>query len=271
MNFEEIWQENKNFILILVGGLVVFVTAWFLVTGHFEDDIKRDLAAAQSSARKEKANRLPAGQVREVEDKLEALQKTLGDLEKELAFRPQPGFTLQGVGKSPDIHFNDTVQKILVDVVEPAASLDIRIPTDLGLGTVTPRTDAEREWFLNGLDIVDRIAVAAIAAQVESVEPIQIAAFPKPKRDRGEDAPYLRVLPVTFTAKGSPGSIDRLMRGLFVPGARLAVESARINSLEARDRKGGVVEENAVTLEMTVQALIVDPAGVPAKLSVARR
>ncbi|MCA9321204.1 MAG: hypothetical protein KDB18_12225 [Salinibacterium sp.] len=274
MSFEEIWQENKNFILLVFGGFIVFITAWFIVTGSIEDEINGNMNAANSHLRRAKSQALPSGLAREVEQELESLKTEVDRLEKRLAFRSEAGFTLLGATKSPDIHFNQTVQRLLTTVVEPAASLDIRIPPDLGLGTVTPRTDAEREWYLNGLDVVNRICLAAIAAQVESVEPLEIGKFPKKSgRDRDE-RPYLRELPVTFNARGRPDAIDYLLRELLAPNSRLVVETARTTSLEgkAKDRKKvSRFDEGVVTLEVKVKALIVDPAGVPANWPTARR
>ncbi len=272
MSFEEFWQENKSFVLILLGGFVVFLTAWFIVTGSVEDDIRGNVAAARSHERKAKKLKLPSGALRRVETNLEELRDRLEMLKKELAYVPQPGFTLEGIGKSPDVHFNEMLHRMLRDVVEVAASLDIRISPDLGLHGVTPRTRQETEWYLNGLDVVNRIGVAAIASQVETVEPITIQAYPKKRGGRRGDKPFVEPVTVTFHARGGPASIDSLLRGLQLPGARLVVTTARISSLEKPEgKKTSVFDEGLVGLDATVQALRVDPEGDPSKPATARR
>ncbi len=272
MSFEEFWQENKSFVLILVGGFVVFLTAWFIVTGSVEDEIRSNVAAARNHERKAKKLKLPSGALRSVEARLEELRERLDMLRKELAYAPQAGFTLEGVNKSPDVHFNEILHRMLRDVVEVAASLDIRISPDLGLHGVTPRTRKETEWYLNGLDIVNRIGVAAIASQVEAVEPLTIQAYPKKRGGRRGERPFIEPVSVTFHARGGPAAIDSLLRGLQLPGARLVVTTARISSLEKpKGKKTSVFDEGQVALDATVEALRVDPEGEPAKPAMARR
>ncbi|MCB9831971.1 MAG: hypothetical protein H6807_05800 [Planctomycetes bacterium] len=265
MKFEDIWQENKGFILGLLGGLIVFFTAYAIIDGSKAADVRSNLARVASSERRERGMRLQAGELQGIQRRREELSQDLGRLEKELAFRPAPGFTLTGVTRSPDIHFNETVQRLLVEVVEPAAALDIRIPADLGLGDVTPRTNEEREWYLNGLDVVNRICIAGMAGGVEAIEPIRIARVSKKsRRERNEVDPYLRSLTVSFSARGTPVAIDRLIRGLQIPGQRLVIEKARIQSLDGLAGKQKIfVDESLVVLDLTVKALLLDAEGAP--------
>ncbi len=265
MSVEDIWQENKGFILGVVGGLIVFFTAYTIIEGSKAKDIGSNFAQISRAERHERSIRLPSGELRRLQDRREELGQELARLENELAYRPAEGFTLAGLNRAPDIHFNEMVQRLLVEVVEPAAALDIRIPADLGLGEVTPRSDEEREWYLNGLDLVNRICIAGMAGGVEAVEPIRIAKMPKKsRRDRAETEPYMRALTVTFSARGTPAAIDRMIRGLQIPGQRLVVEKGRVQSLDGLAGKQKIfVDESLVVLDMTIKALLLDPEGAP--------
>ncbi len=263
MNFEEVWQENKSFILMIFAGLVVFGIGYLVINSSFSDEIaanKRGTAAA-----KRRAKKLPSGAMKRVERRLNEIEENLNLLEKELAYKPSPGFTLVGVNRSPDIYFNEMIQRLLKERVEPAASLDIRVPATLGLNGITPKTSAEREWYLNGLDVVSRCCLAGMAAGVESIEPIRIAKMLKKSRSRrNETTPYLKPLDVKMTVKGKPGAIDNMLRDIMLPGARLAIAKARITSLDQDGKKRqSFVDESLVVLELTVRALLLDPEGEP--------
>ena len=270
MSFEEIWQEHKTFILSLLGGVIVFFIGYLLITGPYEKQIKKDKGRVSSLARKARRQRVASGQTQEIKSKLEALRTEKDKLEGELGYTPREGFTLRAISTAPDIHFNEVVQRMQTEIVEPALSLDIRIAFDLGLGDTTPRTNTEREWYLNGLDIVNRIAVAGVAARVRSIEPIKIGRPPSRKRRqrRGATARYVRELPVTFTALGDPLAIDDLIRGLMPPGSRLGVVKASITSLDQlqggdrrKRRRVRFGSEQLVQLDMTVKALLLDTEG----------
>ena len=264
MSFEEIWQENKSFILMLLAGVVVFSVAYMMIDSSFSREIRANRQAARSADASRKRQDLPKGALKGLERRLDAMRGELSHLEKELAFTPSPGFTLKGVSRSQDIHFNEMVQKLLKERVEPAASLDIRIASDLGLGTITPKTNAEREWYLNGLDVVSRCCLAGMASRVESIEPIRIAKFPRKKRDRLETRPYVRPLAVKMTVKGKPDAIDNMLRDLMLPGSRLSITKAGISSLDQTgQRRRAFVDESLVVLDLTVVALLVDQEGEP--------
>lgn len=270
MSVEETWQENKSFILALAGGALVFFIAWLLITSSFEEDIERDLATARRARSQESRQRLPSGAKAEAEDALRALKASLQNLERELAYQPRAGFSPESATKAADIHFNEIVQKLLVEVVEPAASLDIRIARDLGLGGVTPRSNADRAWYLAGLDVVHRIALVGVASGVRSIDPIAISAPPKATRSR-PTTPYLREITVTFTAHGRPEAIDALLRGLVRPGERLALERATITSMEAAKNAARFDGEDIVRLEAQIKALLLDPQGDPATSTGSKR
>ena len=42
MNFEEIWQENKSFILTIMAGLVVFIVAYLIIDSSSSELLPRD-------------------------------------------------------------------------------------------------------------------------------------------------------------------------------------------------------------------------------------
>lgn len=265
MSFEEIWQENKTLILQVVGALVIFMLGSWFVTSHFEGDILSATRGTQSSLKRAKQQKVPAGRTREIQDRRDELREELELLEREMSYRPGTGFTLASIEAAPDVHFNQVVDRMLSSVIEVGLSRAVRIQSDLGLGAVTPKTDVEREWFLNGLDVVERIAVAGIAAGVQSIEPIRISRPPKKKRGRRVANPYLRAVEVSFSATGIPSSIDTMLRNLMPEGSRLAVGAATISSLDDPNPKRGSIGNNTrlVRLDMTLKALLVDEDGVP--------
>lgn len=256
MNFEEIWQENKDFILKLAAGGLLFLVGYLFVTSGFEDDIR----GAKSSERKSKATlkrmKVSGSEISQARGALETLQEQYAAVERELIYAADPGFTLRGASGPTDVFYNEAVQGLAAELVEGASSLDIRIDADLGLAGITPRNDVEREWYLNGLDIVRRFCLAGVASGVESIEPIKIAKPPKKKRGEEEEG-VVRPLTLDFVAVGAPLAVDGLLRSLQQNGRRLAVERAVITSLDG-DRKSSIRfgGEGLVRLDLKVKALL---------------
>lgn len=272
MSFEEIWQENKGYILALFGGFIVFLTAYLIIDSSFESEITRNVAAKGRHERNAKRARIPRGRTAELDRELVRLEEELVLLEGELEYEPREGFTLSGVSEAPDIHFNRVIQGMLSDIVEPAASIDLRIPTDLGLAGRTPKSRVEYEWYLNGLDLVKRACEAGIGVavdpygntRIESIEPIKIASPKKKKREKRREAePYVKELRVELSVRGRPGAIDGLVRALMEPGSRLGIESARVSSLDTPKKKQLVATDPMVQVDLVLKALIIDPDGVP--------
>jgi hypothetical protein len=256
LNFEEIWQENKDFILKLAGGGMVFLIGWLFVTSGFQEEIKANERSKRDAEATVRRMKLPANSMSEAKGKFEQLEEQYQSVEKELFYRPDPGFTLRGISGPTDVFYNEAVQKLSGELVEGASTLDIRIDAELGLDGVTPRTDEEREWYLNALDVVRRFCLAGVAGGVESIEPIKIAPMPKKKRGEEEEG-VVRPLTVDFVAVGAPTAIDGLLRALQQPGRRLAVERATITSLDG-DRKASIRfgGEGLVRLNLKVKALL---------------
>lgn len=279
MSFEEIWQENKGYILSLLGGFIVFLTAYLIIDGSFESDIRRNEAAKARHERNAKRARIPRGRTSELDRELVRLEEELTLLEGELTYKPREGFTLAGVADAPDIHFNRVIQSMLSDIVEPAASIDMRIPSDLGLMGRTPKSRAEYEWYLNGLDIVKRVCEAGIGVaadpygntRIDGLDPIKIVAPKKKKRQRRESNPYLTELRVELSVRGRPGAVDGLIRALMEQGARIAIESARVSSLDDRKKEQLVATDPMVQADLTLKALIVDAEGEPQVSKSAKR
>ena len=266
MSFEEIWQENKTLILQVFGGIVIFIVGNWFIASMFEDDIRMASRGTQASLKRAKQQKVASGATGQIIARRDELRDELDTLEREMSYAASPGFTLASIEGASDVHFNQIVDRMLSSVIEVGLSRAVRIQSDLGLGAVTPKTDAEREWYLNGLDLVERVAVSGIAAGVQSIDPIRIARRPKKRvRSRASTDPYLRQVDVSFSSTGSPASIDSLLRDLMPEGARLAVVKASITSLDDPDPKKGasVVNVRLVRLDMTLRALLVDEDGVP--------
>ncbi len=266
MSFEEIWQENKTLILQVLGGVVIFVVGNWVIASMFEDDIRMATRGTQASLKRAKQQKVASGATNQVTERRDELRDELDTLEREMSYSPSKGFTLASIEGASDVHFNQVVDRMLSSVIEVGLSRGVRIQSDLGLGAVTPKTDAEREWYLNGLDLVERVAVAGIAAGVQSIEPIRIARRSKKRsRTRTTTNSYMQQVDVSFSAIGPPMAIDSLLRDLMPSGSRLAVAKASITSMDDPNPKRGaqVVNLRLVRLDMTLRALLIDEDGVP--------
>lgn len=273
MSVEDVWQEHKSFILPLVGGAAVLFIGWWIVTEKYEGSILASQNSARVATARAAQQKIPAGKLEEVKEVLSGLESRLAKIEKEYAYVAGEGFTLVGVDRDQDIRYNEKVDKLVSDVVEGALANDIRVPPDLGMGGITPKSVAEREWYLNGLDIVQRVSFAGIASGIRAIEAIQIQQPQQiGSRERREAiAPYLRSISVKFSIVGHPRAIDGVLRALVLPGQQLVLETATIQTMDDEGGKGwSPGGEQTVRLDMTVKALHIDSKGQPTRTKAQR-
>jgi hypothetical protein len=189
MDFEELWSEHKQFILLVGIGLIVLLVFQGVKTAIYTDDTTRAVSSASgitSSLRKESV--VSRSEVRDLEARETELTERLGRLGGEVTLKVPDNYRL------PEANVKSTFTRVVQDtrdkVAEIAGLKNVRIPYELGVPSITPNTREEMSRYLLGLYVVERVVTYAVEEGVRRFESIEV----KPARGTG----FLRETVVTF-------------------------------------------------------------------------
>ncbi len=253
MDFEEIWQTHKRFILIVSAGALGLLLVWLgaedsLLGAGFGYRARLTSAVADIDGLQgtlSNTGRPHERDVRWAEERRETMASALMAVRERILFRPRPAFVPPASGTDPDVFYNERVQAVQAGVGRMAAVQGVRVAGDLGLSRVTPRGVREIEWYLRALDAVERIVTLAIVAGVQSVVRIDVEAPVETRRDgRGVELPF-ESQGITIVVRGHPSTVDSLVRGVpDVPSSGLGDLDPAL--LRGFDANGLLVQQAAV-------------------------
>jgi hypothetical protein len=249
MDLANYWQENKRFLVTLSAGVIVFLIGWMLIGKFFGGELAAQRRAADSTARK-LATEAMYGQT-ELEQ-AEALNKELrqasDELSKLVAFQPRPPFVLDAKKGSASNQYFATVSTLREELLTLASRANMRLPDDLGLPALSPTREAEIARYLEALDLVERAVRAALAAQVERIDKIEIKLDPK------------------LSSKQGVGSIEKTRVEMRLSGKPAPLSDFLVRSQDAREPGPLLIEK----CEMQPARNKVDEAGLDVTLIAAR-
>lgn len=212
MNFDDYWQENKRFVLTVLGGLIVFWIGNMMIDSFIGSDLRSKQASRVSLQRKLREERFLPRDLATARSQNEELVAARDELSGALAWSARPEFRLDPSRGSAGNQYFATAQRVRDDLLRRAGRRNVRIDQDLGLPALAPTRDDEIERHLEALDLVERVVGLAIDERVERVDDIEISLDPglrgrkgvgRVERTRikmkmvGESAPMLRVLAAT--------------------------------------------------------------------------
>ena len=143
MDLNDYWQENKNFVLCVAAGFLVF----FIGNGLIQSNIGADVTAARgrinSTQRELGKLTLTKADLREAERENEELRAAVGELVQRVGFKARPEFTLDPSRGSASNQYFAQVSTIREELSREAGRLGVTIPDDLGLPTLAPTREDE--------------------------------------------------------------------------------------------------------------------------------
>ncbi|MHC4945558.1 MAG: hypothetical protein ACYTG7_21300 [Planctomycetota bacterium] len=240
MDLTTLWQEQKTFILYVIGGLLVFFLGQALISSLYGvDESRRRVQSLESSLRRTPA---PArSQLDEVRDRNEDLNARYETAVEHVAFRPDPKYVLSPKEK-PDIQYDRLYNEARDTLVEGAKTLNITVDDSLGMPELSPTRRSEIQRALTALDIVTRVALLAIEAHVSQVDSIAMV----PEAGRRQKS-FVREQRVKFKMKGTSAAMAEFFKRFVLQEKFLAIENVHI---EVEDPDGAWVEA-----DVTVSAL----------------
>lgn len=212
MDLNEYWQENKRFVLTVLGGAVVFMIATQMIDSFIGNDLrakKRTRDAVQGQLRE---SRYLARDLTAARTQNEALATAREDLAQYVSYPTREEFRLDADKGSAGHQYFAAVQRVREDLLRRAGRRNIRLAQDLGLPTLAPTRDDEIERHLDALDLIERVVNLAIDERVERIDKIEIKVDPslhgrkgvgRVEKTRvkmkmvGASAPMLRVIAAT--------------------------------------------------------------------------
>jgi hypothetical protein len=177
MDLNDFWQENKRFVVTVVGGAIVFLVGYLAIERVFGSALETE------EARKRRAETGLAGKLFQPEDLAQAetenkaLEATLATLSSTVQFKPRPQFEL-GSGAPTNRYFN-AVSETRDSLRTAAGRAGMKIPDELGLPTLSPSRQQEIARYLEAVDMIDRAARIAIESGVARVDEVHIKLDPR--------------------------------------------------------------------------------------------
>ncbi len=177
MDLNDYWQENKRFVTIVVGGLVVFLIAYFWIDGHYGDDIGATRGTIRNLRSDLGEGMYTASDLTVAEDENEALKADVAELEGATRFRPREEFVLDENLPYPSQYLR-VLNLVREDLLPRANQADLTIDSGLGMPKFSPTVDAEIERYVEALDVIETVASIAIDSRVRRIEGISIRLDP---------------------------------------------------------------------------------------------
>jgi hypothetical protein len=185
MDLNDFWQENKRFVLLVTGGLLAFLIGMLVVDSLYGSELKRmntRLTKAQNGLKSSMYQRRDLDAAR---DENERLRTALSELREAVEFAPRPEFA-PGSGPAANRYFA-VVSEVRDDLTERAGRAGLALDAELGLPGLSPTREAEILRYLEGLDLVDRVARLALEVGVRRMEKIRITLDSRLVNKKGID------------------------------------------------------------------------------------
>lgn len=236
MDFDEYWQENKRFVGLVFAAFVVFLIARGVISSTLGGDVKAQTLALSKAEGKLKTAMYNAQDRDAAKAQNDELRALVGALAEEVEFVPRPGFDLEGA-RSASSRYHSTLAKVREELLPRAGRANMALDGDLGQPELSPTRSEEIARYLEGLDLVDRIAQLAIETRVAGVDDLVVSLDPALRSKDG-----VGDLERTRVRAKLDGSGDRLLEFLrrslrpeLVPGGQPFV----IEHIDMRTKKRG--------------------------------
>lgn len=263
MDVGDLWQENKRFLTIVAGGLVVFVVAEMLIASAFGDDLRAQQRSVRATTSKLRDAMYQSADLSAARAQNEALQESTAELAAAVAFRPRPEFVVVPGRGSASSQFFNVVARTREELLTLAGRNNLRLPDSLGLPALSPTQDEDIARHLEALDVIDRVVREAVDAGVSRIDRIEIKLDPGLGTRQGVGVVERTRVELSFSGPAEP--IERLLLATqarddqpllvqaveMVPSKRrtdearldLTLVAARLSGLAAGERPGDGEED----------------------------
>lgn len=247
MNVEEYWQENRRFVLGVGAGLVAFLIGLYAVDALFGSELRAARAEEARLGRDLRQPMFTRQQLDEARDDERSLRESVEALADVVRHETREGFAVRESAGSASAQYHEIVARLRDELLPAAARRNLRLEATLGLPKLSPTSAEDIERYLQGLDVVERVARLAIDEGVGRMEELSIRLDPEYVSRRGTGA--VETTEVHLQLSGPSLALTRVLARMQRPGDGSG--PAVVRRLEwgsSRHREG----EAAVELELVV-------------------
>ena len=244
MSLDEYWQENKRFVSVVAGGLLVFLLGNWAVSSAYGADNK---AARQSIQRLKRQLREPlfsAADRTMAEEENGALLEAVEALEGAARFQARPEFVLNPDLGSAANQYRRAFNRVRESLESAANRANLRLDEGLGMPRLSPTREDEIVRYLEALDLVETVVGTCIDARVERVDRIAVRLDPSLQSATGLDR--IERTRVAFKVTGSSLALSRVIAWTQRPRGE-----GRVFLVDELEMTPARSKEEEVTLDIT--------------------
>ncbi|MBL6719816.1 MAG: hypothetical protein ISQ08_00230 [Planctomycetes bacterium] len=245
MDFENYWQENKNFVLSVAGGALVFLIAFLVLDSSYGADLRGSAARLGREQAKLRQSYYTNADLGRVEEEHEALVAARERLAAAAVFQPREGFRLRDGGGSPSNQYFGRVDRVQRELELLAGRARCVLPEGLGLEPLKTNDVEVIARQLEALDLLDRALRRAIEAGVDRITRVEVQLDPSLGGRAGLGRVERTRVQLRMTA--DPPAITR-----FLHATQRGDGALLVDSYDARAAAG---REDEVALDITLVAV----------------
>jgi len=217
MDLNDYWQENKKFLTLVIGGLIVFLIGQMLIGSTLESKLKGANSRVKRAKRDLRDEMYSSQQLANLTAENEELQIVVDTLRQAVEFQVRDEFRLQDDGGRATNQFFSIVSNARDAILKHAGREGVRLPDDLGLPGLSPTHEDEIVRTLEAIDVIDRSLRLGISAGVGRFDSLSIKLDPAlGSRDGVGSVERTRV---KMKVNGTAASLLRFLSGTQDPSA----------------------------------------------------
>ncbi len=173
MDLNAYWQENKRFLLVVMGGAVAFLIGWMTIDSLIGSDLRVQRARKSRLTVDLEQPMLASADLSAAKTENEALSGVLEELSGRTEFRPRADFALRD-GDAPSSRYFAVVTDTRDALRSRCSRAGLSIPEDLGLPALSPTREQEIERYLEALDVIESTIQMGIESGARRLDKIVI-------------------------------------------------------------------------------------------------
>jgi hypothetical protein len=246
MDLNDYWQENKRFVLTVLGGAILFMIGNQLISSVIGDELRSKRSTRDKLRSELRQGRYIARDLNVARGENKSLLEAQEVLEAQIGYPTRTRFKLDSAKGTAGHQYFTAAQDVREDILRRAGRRNIRIAKDLGLPALAPTRDDEIARYLDALDLVERVLDYAIQERVDRVDQIEIKIDPGLRGRKGVGRVERTRVKMKMTGPSGP-----MMRVLAATQSPQNGQSILIEELEVVPER---TQEDEVRLEVTFLA-----------------
>jgi hypothetical protein len=238
MDLNAYWQENKRFLLCVMGGVVAFLIGWMLIDSFFGSDLRSQRSRKAKLESELKKPMFASADLSTAKSENEALRAVVDELSQRVEFRPREEFALRD-GDAPSSRYFAVVTDVRDELRSRCSRAGLSIPEDLGLPALSPTREQEIERYLEALDVVEATIQMGIETGVERLDKVVIDLDTRVLSNKPIDDLEETLIEFRFVGPSPPlvellGLLQQERHGRVLLVNRVDVQPARAKEDEVR-------------------------------------